>query len=60
MRTSWLLGALISFIMGVILTITIIGAIIGIPLILLSLILLIVGFIIPQSKKEVHIHHHKK
>ncbi len=60
MKTSWLIGALICFIMGVGLTITIIGAIIGIPLIILSVILLIVGIIIPGQQKETHIHHHKK
>ena len=41
MRTSWLVGALICFIIGIILTITIIGAIIGVPLIILSLVLLL-------------------
>jgi len=59
MRTSWLIGALVCFIIGVGFTITIIGAIIGIPLILLSLILLIVGIIIPGEKKEIHIYHKK-
>jgi uncharacterized membrane protein len=58
MKTSWLIGAFITFIIGFILTLTIIGAIIGVPLILLSLILLIVGFFVPGSKTEVHVHHH--
>jgi hypothetical protein len=44
--------------MGCILTITIIGAIIGIPLIILSIILLIIGIIIPGRRREIHIHHH--
>jgi predicted membrane channel-forming protein YqfA (hemolysin III family) len=61
MRSSWLFGALVCFIIGVVLTISIIGAIIGIPLIILSVILLILGIIIPGKKKEIHhIHHHKK
>jgi len=59
MRTSWLLGALVCFIIGIVFTITIIGAIIGVPLIILSLILLVVGIIIPEQKKEIHIYHKK-
>jgi len=59
MRTSWLVGAFICFFIGLVLTITIIGAMIGIPLIILSLILLILGIIIPGQKREIHIHHHK-
>lgn len=62
MRISWLIGALVCFFMGLVFTLTIIGAVIGIPLIILSLILLIVGIVIPGRKTEVHIHHynHKK
>ncbi len=60
MRTSWLFGAFVSFIIGLILTITLIGAIIGIPLMILGLILLFIGIIIPGQKNEVHIYHHKK
>jgi len=59
MRTSWLFGALVCFIIGIVFTIIIIGAIIGVPLIILSLILLIVGIIIPGQKKEIHIYHKK-
>jgi hypothetical protein len=60
MRTSWIIGALVCFLIGYILTTTIIGAVFGIPLILLSLILLIVGIIIPGKKTIVHVHHHRK
>jgi len=62
MRLSWLVGAIICFFMGLFLTFTLIGAVIGIPLIILSVVLLIAGIIIPGHKKEVqvHIHHHKK
>lgn len=60
MRISWLVGALICFIMGIILTMTIIGAIMGIPLIILSVILLVIGIIIPGKRREIHIHHHKR
>ncbi len=60
MRTSWLFGALVTFVIGVILSITIIGAIIGIPLIILSLFLLIIGFFVPSQKQEIHVHHHLK
>lgn len=59
MRSSWIGGALVTFIIGLILTITVIGAFIGIPLIILSIILLLVGIIIPGHKKETHVHHHK-
>jgi len=60
MRISWLFGALVCFIMGVIFTISILGAIIGIPLILLSLILLFIGIIIPGKRRVIHVHHHNK
>ncbi|MBM3231811.1 hypothetical protein FJZ21_00320 [Candidatus Pacearchaeota archaeon] len=60
MRTSWIIGALVCFLIGYILTTTIVGAILGIPLILLSLFLLIVGIIIPGKRKIVHVYHHKK
>ena len=59
MKTSWLIGALVSFIIGMSLTMTIIGAIIGIPLILLSIFLLIFGILLSGNKTEVHVHHHK-
>lgn len=51
MRSSWLFGALVCFIIGLVLTITLIGAVVGVPLIILSLILLIIGIIIPGQKK---------
>ncbi|PIN73719.1 hypothetical protein COV20_05865 [Candidatus Woesearchaeota archaeon CG10_big_fil_rev_8_21_14_0_10_45_16] len=57
MRTSWLVGSLITFIIGFILTITIVGAVLGIPLLSLSIIILIIGLFLPAQKK-VHIHHH--
>ncbi len=60
MRTSWIFGAFITFIIGLILTLTIIGSVIGVPLIVLSVVLLILGIIIPGQKKEVHHVHHKK
>lgn len=60
MRTSWIIGALVCFLIGYILTTTLIGAVLGIPLILLSLLLLIIGIIIPGKKTIVHIHHHKR
>ncbi len=59
MRISWLIGAIVCFFMGYLLTITLIGAVIGIPLIILSLFILIIGIIIP-GKRTIHIHHHKK
>jgi hypothetical protein len=60
MRTSWLIGALVTFVIGWFLTSTIIGAIIGIPLIGISVCILVLGLIIPGKVKEVHIHHHNK
>lgn len=60
MRTSWFGCALIMFVMGLILTITFVGAIIGVPLIIISLIILIIGIFLPNNKKIVHIHKHKK
>ncbi len=60
MRNSWIIGAFVCFLIGWMLTKTIIGAVFGIPLILLSLILLIVGIIIPGKKTIVHVHHHRK
>jgi len=59
MRTSWLAGALVCFIIGIVLTITLIGALIGVPLIILSVILLILGIVIPGQKKEIHHIYHK-
>lgn len=60
MRSSWLLGALVCFIIGIALTKTIIGAVIGIPLILLSLLFLILGIILPEPRSKVIVHHHHK
>ena len=51
MRTSWLIGALVTFIIGFILTSTIIGAIFGIPLILLSFVILLFGLLLPDKRK---------
>lgn len=53
-------GALVIFIIGIILSITLIGAIIGVPLIVISLIILFIGIFLPNSKKVIHVHHHKK
>ena len=50
MRTSWLFGALVCFIIGIVLTKTIIGAPIGLPLIILSIIILILGILIPEKR----------
>jgi len=36
MRTSWLIGALVTFFFGIAFTISIIGIVIGVPLIILS------------------------
>lgn len=52
MRTSWLIGALVAVIIGYLFSITIIGAIIGVPLILLGLFLLIVGIFLPEKKRR--------
>lgn len=60
MRSSWLFGALVCFIMGIIFTISILGAIIGIPLIILSVIFLFVGIIIPDKRRVINVHHHNK
>ena len=60
MRTSWLICALVTFIIGAFFASTLIGLLVGIPLIVLSFILLIVGFILPGKKTEIHIHHHKE
>ena len=53
-------GALVIFIIGLILTLTLIGAVIGVPLIILSVIILIIGIFVPDREKVVHVHHHKK
>ena len=53
-------GALVIFIIGLILTLTLIGAVIGVPLIILSVIILIIGIFVPGREKVVHVHHHKK
>ena len=60
MRSSWMFGALVIFIIGLILTLTLIGAVIGVPLIILSVIILIIGIFVPGKEKVVHVHHHKK
>ena len=54
MRKSLLVTALILFLIGLILTSTIIGAIVGIPLIFISLILLILGIFLRPKKGRVH------
>jgi hypothetical protein len=56
MRVNWLIGALVCFLIGYYLTITFIGAIIGLPLIVISLIILVIGIILPQKKTIVHVH----
>ena len=60
MRVSWLIGALVTFVIGYILTTTIIGAILGIPLILISIIILFLAFLIPEKravvKKVINVH----
>jgi len=58
MRISWLIGALVCFIVGVGFTITIIGALIGIPLILISVLFLVLGIVLPEPRKVVHVHHY--
>jgi hypothetical protein len=47
MKISLIIVSLILFIVGLILTITIIGALIGIPLIIISIILFVLGVVIP-------------
>lgn len=49
MRISWLIGAGISFVIGFLLTSTIIGALIGLPLIIVSIFILVLGFILPDK-----------
>lgn len=56
MRISWLLGGLIFFFIGGFLTLTIIGAIIGVPMVLLGIFFLFMGVFLPE-KKVVHVHH---
>ncbi len=53
-----MIGALIVFFIGFFLSISIIGLILGIPLIILSLIILFLGIIIPGKRRVVHVHHH--
>lgn len=58
-----IIGGLICFLFGIMLTITIIGAIIGIPLILIGVILFIVGLFKAkevQRVEVVHVHKYKK
>jgi len=54
MRKSLLVTALVLFLIGLILTSTIIGAIVGIPLIFISLILLILGIFLRPKKRKAH------
>jgi hypothetical protein len=53
MRVAWLVGALVTFIMGFILTITIIGAILGIPLIIVSIFILLLAFVMPERRRKI-------
>lgn len=57
MRGSFLIGSLVCFILGLVFTLTIIGFFLGIPLIILSVILLIIGLI---ARKKPERKHHKK
>ena len=50
MRASMLIGALIILIFGIIFTASVIGALIGIPLIILSIIFLILGIVLPSKR----------
>ncbi len=60
MNTSWMVGGFILFLVGVMLTLSIIGSVLGIPMIFISVIILIVGIFIPGRKKTIkEVHHHK-
>lgn len=49
MRVSWLFGALVTFGIGYLLTMTLIGAILGLPLMGLSLLILLGGIFLPNN-----------
>lgn len=50
MDLNWVIGGGIVTFLGIVFTLTLIGAILGIPLIILGLIFLIVGFVRKKSK----------
>jgi len=52
MRTSWILGGLICLAVGVFLTFTIIGALLGVPLAVIGVIIFLLGFVIPRKKPK--------
>ena len=61
MNSSCILAGFVIFTIGFILTITIFGALIGIPLILASFLIMFVGLFVPSGSKETHtkiIHHY--
>ncbi len=58
MRISWLVGALITFIMGVVFTISIIGSLVGIPLVVISVLLLFGGIFLREKNKRNEVHHY--
>lgn len=60
MRSSWLLGALVTFIIGFIFSLSIIGLLIGVPLIVLSLLILFLAFVMPEHKPIVRETVHEK
>jgi len=62
MRTSWILGGLICFAVGLFFTMTLIGVFVGFPLLVIGFIIFLLGFVIPKKtdKVEIHVHHHKK
>lgn len=62
MRASWILGGLICLAVGLAFSLTLIGIIVGAPLMFIGFVIFIIGFFIPREKDrvEVHIHHHKK
>jgi len=49
MKLTWIAGAIFLFILGIVLTVTIIGAIIGIPLIILSIFIALLGILLPKK-----------
>lgn len=53
MRPSFILTGLIVVVVGFVLTITIIGAIIGIPLLLIGILIFFVGLFSSSKKKQV-------
>lgn len=50
MRTNWLIGAGITFLIGFFLSTTFIGAFVGIPLIIISIFILFIAFILPSNR----------